>query len=190
MKGSDIRIQEKKGKLFNEWERFTSIDGESTESYYHRFSKLMNDFKRNKHFPKTIAINLMFLNSLQPEWNRHVTIIQQTKDLHEVDYTQLYDFLKYNQVKNVRNQNGLIVVLGIANQNANQNVDGNVVAARAEGNGNGNNGNLVRCYNYRGMGHLAKQHSQTKEKGCCLSSDSVADCSKRKNKDPTPSRRV
>ncbi|GKA71385.1 hypothetical protein Tco_0777524 [Tanacetum coccineum] len=66
MKGSDIRIQEKKAKLFNEWERFTSTDGESIESYYHRFSKLMNDFKRNKHFPETIASNLKFLNNLQP----------------------------------------------------------------------------------------------------------------------------
>ncbi|GKC32630.1 hypothetical protein Tco_1039924 [Tanacetum coccineum] len=69
MKGSDIRIQEKKAKLFNKWERFTSTDGESIESYYHHFSKLMNDFKRNKHFPKKIS----------------------------TDYTQLYDFLKYNQ---------------------------------------------------------------------------------------------
>ncbi|GJR46877.1 hypothetical protein Tco_1314980 [Tanacetum coccineum] len=58
MKGSDIGIQEKKAKLFNEWERFTSTDGESIESYYHRFSKLMNDFKRNKHFPEKIANEL------------------------------------------------------------------------------------------------------------------------------------
>nr|GEU98410.1 retrotransposon protein, putative, Ty1-copia subclass [Tanacetum cinerariifolium] len=29
--------------------------------------------------------------------NRHVTIVHQTKDLHTADYTQLYDFLKYNQ---------------------------------------------------------------------------------------------
>nr|GEV64034.1 integrase, catalytic region, zinc finger, CCHC-type, peptidase aspartic, catalytic [Tanacetum cinerariifolium] len=49
MKGSDIRIQDKKAKLFNEWERFTFNEGESIESYYHP------------------------------------------------DYTQLYDFLKYNQ---------------------------------------------------------------------------------------------
>ncbi|GKA85906.1 hypothetical protein Tco_0807560 [Tanacetum coccineum] len=69
MKGSDIGIQEKNAKLFNEWEKFTSTDGESIESYYHHFSKLMNDFHRNKHFPKKIA----------------------------TDYTQLYDFLKYNQ---------------------------------------------------------------------------------------------
>ncbi|GJT69143.1 hypothetical protein Tco_1028429 [Tanacetum coccineum] len=97
MKGSDIGIQEKKAKLFNEWEQFTSTDGESIESYYHRFSKLMNDFKRNKHFPEKIASNLKFLNNLQPEWSRHVTIVHQTKDLHKADYTQLYDFLKYNQ---------------------------------------------------------------------------------------------
>nr|GEV29084.1 retrovirus-related Pol polyprotein from transposon TNT 1-94 [Tanacetum cinerariifolium] len=93
MKGSDIGIHE----LFNEWERFTSNEGESIESYNHRFLKLMNDLKRNKHFPKKIASNLKFLNNLQPEWSRHVIIVHQTKDLHTADYTQLYDFLKYNQ---------------------------------------------------------------------------------------------
>nr|GFB38917.1 hypothetical protein [Tanacetum cinerariifolium] len=76
---------------------FTSNDGESIESYYHRFLKLMNDLKQNKHFPEKIANNLKFLNNLKPEWSRHVTIVHQTKDLHTIDYTQLYDFLKYNQ---------------------------------------------------------------------------------------------
>nr|GFA80919.1 hypothetical protein [Tanacetum cinerariifolium] len=97
MKGSDIGIQEKNAKLFNEWERFTSNEGESIEAYYHHFLKLMNDLKKNKHFPKKIASNLKFMNNLQPEWSRHVTIVHQTKDLHTADYTQLYDFLKYNQ---------------------------------------------------------------------------------------------
>ncbi|GJR06193.1 hypothetical protein Tco_0529177 [Tanacetum coccineum] len=97
MKGSDIRAQKKKAKLFNEWERFTSTDGESIESYYHRFSKLMNDFKRNKHFLEKIASNLKFITNLQPEWKRHITTVCQTKNLHEVDYTQIYDFLKMNQ---------------------------------------------------------------------------------------------
>nr|GEU58384.1 copia protein [Tanacetum cinerariifolium] len=76
---------------------FTSTDGESIESYYHCFLKLMNDLKRNKHFLEKIASNLKFLNNLQPEWSRRVTIVHQTKDLHTADYTQLYDFLKYNQ---------------------------------------------------------------------------------------------
>nr|GEV56122.1 hypothetical protein [Tanacetum cinerariifolium] len=42
MKGSDIGIQDKKAKLFNEWERFTSTDGESIESYYHRQDRQMH----------------------------------------------------------------------------------------------------------------------------------------------------
>nr|GFB96608.1 hypothetical protein [Tanacetum cinerariifolium] len=71
MKGSDIRIQEKKAKLFNEWERFTSNEEESIESYYYCFLKLMNDLKRNKYFPEKIASNLKFLNNLQPKWSRH-----------------------------------------------------------------------------------------------------------------------
>ncbi|GJR05513.1 hypothetical protein Tco_0528497 [Tanacetum coccineum] len=75
---------------------FTSTEGNRLSLYF-TFSKLMNDFKRNKHFPEKIASNLKFLNNLQPEWSRHVTIVHQTKDLHTTDYTQLYDFLKYNQ---------------------------------------------------------------------------------------------
>nr|GEW01735.1 hypothetical protein [Tanacetum cinerariifolium] len=60
--------------------------------------------KLNKHFPKNIALNLKFLNNLQLEWKRHVTIVRQTKNLHEADFTQIYDFLKMNQeeVKELR----------------------------------------------------------------------------------------
>nr|GEY83774.1 hypothetical protein [Tanacetum cinerariifolium] len=158
MKGSDIGIQEKKAKLFNEWERFTSNEWESIESYYHRFLKLMNDLKRNKHFPEKIASNLKFLNNLQPEWSRHVTIVHQTKDLHTADYTQLYDFLKNQvaqnrRVQNVGNQNGLIGVQGHGNQNPIGN--SNLVAVRAEGNAAGH-GNQIRCYNCRGVGYFAR----------------------------------
>ncbi|GJS24800.1 hypothetical protein Tco_0453432 [Tanacetum coccineum] len=70
MKESYIRAQEKKDKLFNEWEKFNTTQGESIESYYHRFAKLMNDFSINKHFLEKIASNLKFLNNLQPEWKR------------------------------------------------------------------------------------------------------------------------
>ncbi|GJW43777.1 retrovirus-related pol polyprotein from transposon TNT 1-94 [Tanacetum coccineum] len=213
MKGSTIGAQEKKAKLFNEWEKSTSTEGESIESYYRLFSKLMNDFSREKHFPEKIASNLEFLNNLQPEWNRSVTVVHQTKNLYEVDYTQLYDFLKFNQAENYMRQpmpnledisdpttamNTALVLIakafklnystptnnnqrissnprnresewvqcntqcresGIANPNAIQNGNGNVVAARAEGNGNRNNGNRIKCYICRGFGHLARNCS-------------------------------
>nr|GFC99755.1 hypothetical protein [Tanacetum cinerariifolium] len=42
--------------------------------------------------------------------------------------------------------------------NANQNGNGNPVAARAEGNATGYNGNQIRCYNCRGVGHFARNY--------------------------------
>nr|GFB27801.1 hypothetical protein [Tanacetum cinerariifolium] len=38
----------------------------------------------------------------------------------------------------------------------NQNGNGNLLAARAEENAAGQNGNQIRCYNYRGVGHFAR----------------------------------
>nr|GEX15304.1 hypothetical protein [Tanacetum cinerariifolium] len=58
------------------------------------------------------------------------------------------------RVQNVGNQNGLIGVQGNGNQNQIEN--GNLVAARAEGNAAGQNGNHIRCYNCRGVGHYAR----------------------------------
>nr|GEZ03556.1 hypothetical protein [Tanacetum cinerariifolium] len=59
----------------------------------------MNDLKRKNHFLENIASNLKFLNNLQPKWKRHVTIVCQTKNLHEAYFTQIYYFLKMNQDK-------------------------------------------------------------------------------------------
>nr|GEZ93873.1 hypothetical protein [Tanacetum cinerariifolium] len=58
---------------------------------------LGNRRRRNKHFLENIAANFKFLNNLQPEWKRHITIVRQTKNLHEADFTHIYDFLKMNQ---------------------------------------------------------------------------------------------
>nr|GFC76232.1 hypothetical protein [Tanacetum cinerariifolium] len=42
------------------------------------------------------------------------------------------------------------------NGNKNQIGNGNLVAARAEGNITGQNGNQIRCYNYMGVCHYAR----------------------------------
>nr|GFC56385.1 hypothetical protein [Tanacetum cinerariifolium] len=55
---------------------------------------------------------------------------------------------------NVGNQNGLIGVQRNGNQN--QIGNGNLVAVRVEGNAAGQNGNKIRCYNCRGLGHYAR----------------------------------
>nr|GEZ64057.1 hypothetical protein [Tanacetum cinerariifolium] len=72
-----------------------------------------------------------------------------------VDIQNVRNRVVQNAVQNPRVQNnGLIVVPGIANQN--QNGNGNLVAARAEGNAIGHNSNQIRCYNCRGLGHFAR----------------------------------
>nr|GEV12413.1 hypothetical protein [Tanacetum cinerariifolium] len=155
MKGSDIGIQEKKAKLFNKWERFTFNEGESIESYYHCFLKLINDLKRNKYFPEKIASNLKFLNNLQPEWSRHgqnARNLTGYNDVQNIGNHVIHNAVQNSRVLNIRNQNGLIGVQG--NKNQNQIGNGNLVVARAKGNAAGQNGNQIRCYNCRGVADL------------------------------------
>ncbi|GJU22987.1 integrase, catalytic region, zinc finger, CCHC-type containing protein [Tanacetum coccineum] len=85
--------------------------------------------------------------------NRHIAQLGINMGFRWLEAMVVQNAVQNLRVQNVRNQNGLIVVPGIANQNPNGN--GNVVAARAEGNAIGNNGNRIRCYNCRGLGHLA-----------------------------------
>nr|GEW34585.1 putative reverse transcriptase domain-containing protein [Tanacetum cinerariifolium] len=130
-------LLKKSGYVFNEWERFTSTDGESVESYYHRFLNLMNDFKRNKHFPEKISI----LNQDQPSFNQNYMqqpmpnpedIIDPTTAMNmNVKNQVIHNAVQNPRIQNVGNQNGLIGVPGNANQNPNRN--GNLVAARVEG---------------------------------------------------------
>nr|GFC82217.1 hypothetical protein [Tanacetum cinerariifolium] len=47
-------------------------------------------------------------------------------------------------------------VQNVGNGNQNQNGNGNLVAVHAEGNAAGHNGNQIRCYNCRRLGHFAR----------------------------------
>ncbi|GKC61380.1 integrase, catalytic region, zinc finger, CCHC-type containing protein [Tanacetum coccineum] len=62
------------------------------------------------------------------------------------------------------------IKIGISVQyERNQNGNANVVAVRAGGNGIRNNGNQIRCYNYRGVGHYAR--NCTEEAGVQLQAE-------------------
>nr|GEW25645.1 retrovirus-related Pol polyprotein from transposon TNT 1-94 [Tanacetum cinerariifolium] len=169
----DIYAAEKKAKLFNEWEMFTSNEGELIESYYHHFLKLMNDLKRNKCFPEMIAKDFIKpkeqadcstgyeYRSRQTDADGWRQIAQPGINIGRDRHMQMIGCNGRNQFGQYAgqlagnqngNRDGLIVVSWIANPNVNQNRNGNVLAARAKGAGNGNNENQIRCYNCRGMG--------------------------------------
>ncbi|GJZ87299.1 hypothetical protein Tco_0658909 [Tanacetum coccineum] len=84
-------------KMRNEFGKFTSWDGESLESYYSRFYKMMNDLVRNQCDVTNHQVNVQFLLQLQPKWQRFVTLVKQSQELKTVSYHKLYDILKQHQ---------------------------------------------------------------------------------------------
>ncbi|GJQ97400.1 retrovirus-related pol polyprotein from transposon TNT 1-94 [Tanacetum coccineum] len=97
--GESLNVQDVKTNLFWEFGKFTSQDGESMESYYSRFYKLMNELTRNNLQVTTMQVNVQFLQQLQPEWSRFVTIVKQAEKIDIVSYHRLFDILKQFQLE-------------------------------------------------------------------------------------------
>nr|GFB84006.1 hypothetical protein [Tanacetum cinerariifolium] len=95
--GESINVQDLETNLFWEFGKFTSLDGESLESYYSRFYKLMNELTRNKCKVTNHQVNVQFLLQLQPEWRRFMTLVKQSQELKHVSYHKLYDIMKEHQ---------------------------------------------------------------------------------------------
>ncbi|GJW49504.1 hypothetical protein Tco_0090855 [Tanacetum coccineum] len=78
MHGSDITEQERHSRLMNEFDKFVAMEGESLASVYERMTTLVNVMDQNKFRPPPISVNTKFLNSLQPEWSKYVTMTRQS----------------------------------------------------------------------------------------------------------------
>nr|GEZ18402.1 hypothetical protein [Tanacetum cinerariifolium] len=74
-----INVQDLETNLYLEFGKFTSQDGESLESYYSRFYKMMNELIRNQCVITNHQVNVKFLLQLQPEWQR-CHLMPGTKD--------------------------------------------------------------------------------------------------------------
>nr|GEW18079.1 hypothetical protein [Tanacetum cinerariifolium] len=95
--GESINVQDLETNLYWEFEKFTSQDGESLESYYSRFYKMMNGLIRNQCKVTNHQVNVQFFLQLQPEWQRFVTLVKESQELKTVSYHKLYDILKQHQ---------------------------------------------------------------------------------------------
>ncbi|GJY63059.1 retrovirus-related pol polyprotein from transposon TNT 1-94 [Tanacetum coccineum] len=104
--GESLNVQDVKTNLFWEFGKFTSRDGESMESYYSRFYKLMNELTRNNLQVSPMQVNVQFLQQLQPEWSRFVTVVKQREEIDTVSYHRLFDVLKQfqNEVNDIRSE--------------------------------------------------------------------------------------
>ncbi|GJQ94550.1 hypothetical protein Tco_0005689 [Tanacetum coccineum] len=97
--GESLNIQDVKTNLFWEFGKFTSHDGETIESYYTRFYKLMNEMIRNNLTVDKMQVNVQFLQQLQPEWSSFVIIVKQQHKLDEVSYHKFFEIVKQYQTE-------------------------------------------------------------------------------------------
>ncbi|GJT49156.1 hypothetical protein Tco_0975313 [Tanacetum coccineum] len=70
-----------------------SKEGESLDSVHERLTTLVNIMDRNNVRPIPVAINTKFLNCLQPEWSKYVTMVHHNQTGPAVSYDVLYDQL-------------------------------------------------------------------------------------------------
>ncbi|GKB53222.1 hypothetical protein Tco_0903975 [Tanacetum coccineum] len=64
MKGTKLSLQEKECKLYDEFDKFSFVKGETLYQYYWRFSQLINNMKVINMSMRPVQVNIKFLNSL------------------------------------------------------------------------------------------------------------------------------
>nr|GEY52066.1 hypothetical protein [Tanacetum cinerariifolium] len=91
--GESINVQDLETNLFWEFGKFTSLDGESLESYYSRFYKMMNELTRNQCKVTNHQVNVQFLLQLQPEWqrNRGKVIVNSPQPIYDQEPSMVDD---------------------------------------------------------------------------------------------------
>ncbi|GJU24458.1 hypothetical protein Tco_1163079 [Tanacetum coccineum] len=120
MQGTSLTKQERECKLYDAFDKFTHIKGESLHTYYLRFTQLINDMNIYKMKMEQIQVNTKFLNNLPPEWSKFMTDVKLVKDLHTSNCDQLHAYLEQhelhaNEVRIMRehNQDPLAFVLHV-----------------------------------------------------------------------------
>nr|GEZ59232.1 hypothetical protein [Tanacetum cinerariifolium] len=98
MQGTSLTKQERESKLYDAFDKFAHIKGESLNPYYLRFTQLINDMNIYKMKLEQFQVNSKFLNSLLPEWSKLVTDVTLVKDLHTTSFNQLNSYLEPHEL--------------------------------------------------------------------------------------------
>ncbi|GJZ37916.1 hypothetical protein Tco_0584107 [Tanacetum coccineum] len=98
MQGTSLTKQERECKLYDAFDRFTHIKGESLHKYYLRFTQLINDMNIYNIKMEQFQVNTKFLNSLLPEWSKFVTDVKLVKYLHTTNFDQLHAYLEQHEL--------------------------------------------------------------------------------------------
>ncbi|GJY91307.1 hypothetical protein Tco_0506503 [Tanacetum coccineum] len=80
MQGTSLTKQERKGKLYDAFDKFTQVKGETLHKYYLRFTQLINDMNIYNMKMEQFHVNTKFLNSLSPKWSLDVLVFSPGDD--------------------------------------------------------------------------------------------------------------
>ncbi|GJW61461.1 hypothetical protein Tco_0110796 [Tanacetum coccineum] len=95
---ADIYSFERECKLYDAFDKFTHIKGESLHMYYLRFTQLITDMNIYKMKMEQFQVNTKFLNSLPYEWSKFMTDVKLVKDLNTSNFDQLHAYLKQHEL--------------------------------------------------------------------------------------------
>ncbi|GJZ78825.1 putative reverse transcriptase domain-containing protein, partial [Tanacetum coccineum] len=76
LQGSKLTKDDRESQLYNEFEHFRQIKGETIQGYYVRFMKLINDMRNIKMTMPRMQLNSKFVNNMLPEWSRFITKVK------------------------------------------------------------------------------------------------------------------
>ncbi|GJU03084.1 reverse transcriptase domain-containing protein [Tanacetum coccineum] len=135
IEGSEISYQERESKLYDEFDTFTSVPGETIHAYYLRFAQLINDM--------------------------HSIL---AKDLYITNFDHLYGYLRQHEdhANEATIQDGRVTVQmvqgrqtqGFTSSGARSNAIG---VNRNAGNTIAGQAKVIRCYKCQEEGHMARQ---------------------------------
>ncbi|GJX70883.1 hypothetical protein Tco_0308054 [Tanacetum coccineum] len=64
LQGTELSYQERECKLYNEFNKFTSVKGETLHEYFLHFAQLINDMHTIGMIMQQVQVNTKFLNAL------------------------------------------------------------------------------------------------------------------------------
>ncbi|GJV87025.1 hypothetical protein Tco_1530963 [Tanacetum coccineum] len=110
MQGTTLTKQKRECKLYDAFDKFTHIKGESLNKYYLRFTQLINDMNIYNMKMEQFQVNTKFLNNLPLKGSKVVTDAKLVKDLHTTNFDQLHAYLEQyelhaNEVRLLRERN-------------------------------------------------------------------------------------
>ncbi|GJX58252.1 hypothetical protein Tco_0289642 [Tanacetum coccineum] len=81
MKGTELSYQERKCRLYNLFDKFANVPGETLYEYYWIFSQLINDMHTIRMTMQQVQVNTKFLNALPSEWSKSITDVKYQDSL-------------------------------------------------------------------------------------------------------------